>query len=50
MKTYIFKIFEGYNHFKRKPLFQVIGVNNEYIGEWTTARSEAETELKELKN
>lgn len=43
-----FKIFEGYNHLKQKPIYQVIGENNEYVGEWHESKAEAEKELKQM--
>ena len=45
-----YKIFEGYDHFKSVPLFQVLGVNNEYVGEWNETREEAHEEIKNLLN
>lgn len=44
-----FKIFEGHDHFNNKPLYQVMGVNNHYSGEWHEDRGESKKELHELK-
>jgi len=49
MKTkHTFKIFEGYDHFNNKPIYNVRGINNQYFGEWCETLQEAQTELKEL--
>ena len=40
-----YKIIIGFNHFKNSELFQVVGVNNEYVGEYHTTRNEAHKEL-----
>lgn len=45
-----YKIIEGKDHFKNLPLFQVIGTDNEYAGEWNETREEAKQELKTLKS
>lgn len=50
MKVYAFKLVNGFNHFKQSNLFRVVGINNEYVGEWSENISDIETELKELKN
>jgi len=42
----MFKIFTGWDHFNGYPLFQVTG--EDYVGEWHTDRSDAETELNTL--
>lgn len=44
----IYKIFNGFDHFKQCPLFQVIGTNNDYVGEWHNNLTDAEIELKNL--
>ena len=43
-----FKIFTGIDYFNQTELFQVIGVNNDYIGEWHSLIEDAENELKNL--
>ena len=43
-------IFEGYDHFKSKPLYKVSSKVNEYDGEWYTDKKDAELELKSLLN
>jgi len=43
-----YKIFEGFDHFNNKPIYQVIGVNNEYVGEWYHSKSVAVNEMYEL--
>lgn len=40
-------IFEGHDHVKNIPLYQVIGKVNGYTGEWTENREDAEREMKE---
>ncbi|MDD3875414.1 MAG: hypothetical protein PHT69_02220 [Bacteroidales bacterium] len=45
---YIYTIFEGYDHYNQKPLFQVVGKNNDYVGEWHDDRKDAEEELEDL--
>ena len=41
-----YRIFEGKDHFNNKPLYQVIGVNNDYGGEFHTSKASAQRELK----
>ena len=41
-------IFEGVDHYKNKPIYQVVGRENDYVGEWHDKRKDAEKELKEL--
>ena len=43
-----FKIVKGFDHFNNKELFQLVGVTNEYTGEWHTTKEAAENELKNL--
>ena len=43
-----YKIFEGIDHFKNKPLYQINGINNDYVGEWHTNKKSLNNELKTL--
>lgn len=43
-----YKIFEGYDHRKAKNIYQVVGINNDYVGEWHTSKKGANDELKSL--
>lgn len=43
-----FKIYEGYDWHNGTPLYQVIGTNNDYVGEWHTHHEDAELELEQL--
>jgi hypothetical protein len=43
-----YKISEGFDHFKNKALFQVVGINNDYVGEWCTIEKDALKELKDV--
>lgn len=46
-----YKIYEGYDHYKSIPIYQVQGVGeNEYVGEWHKDIKDAEKELFELIN
>ena len=45
-KEAVYRIFEGKDHFNNKPLYQVIGVNNDYGGEFHTSKASAQRELK----
>lgn len=45
-----FKINTGHDHYNNKPLYQVSGITNDYIGEWTDCISSAVKELRELIN
>ena len=45
-KEAVYRIFEGKDHFNNKPLYQVIGVNNDYGGEFHTSKAAAQRELK----
>ena len=47
----VYHIFEGFDHYKQKPLYQVTSGpenENEYVGEWHTNRADAEKELADL--
>lgn len=44
-----YKIFAAFDHFKGIELFQVIGINNDYIGEYHKTIDEALQELGNLK-
>jgi hypothetical protein len=46
--SFKYKIFEGYDHYKGRPLYQVTGVNNDYVGEWHTLKKDAQAELRGL--
>ena len=43
-----YKIFEGRDHLHATPLYQVTGVDNDYVGEWYTNKDECERELASL--
>lgn len=47
-KVMTYRVSEGKDHKNNKPLFQVIGIDNEYVGEWHTDRGDAKKELKDL--
>jgi len=44
-----YRIEEGYDHYKKQNLYRVLGVNNEYVGEWHINRKECVKELKDVK-
>lgn len=43
-----YKIFEGCDHFKGKSVYRVMGVENDYVGEWHKDIPDAQKELDEL--
>jgi len=43
-----YKIVNGWDWFNSCPLFQVTGINNDYVGEWHKIRSDAENEMSGL--
>jgi hypothetical protein len=45
-----YKIFEGYDYYNGIPLFKVVGIDNEYDGEWHISEELADEELKELES
>jgi hypothetical protein len=45
-----YKIIEGYDHYNNYPLYQVVGKDNDYIGEYHTDIKDAKKELKEFEN
>lgn len=45
-----YKIVEGYDHLNESPLYQVIGINNQYVGEWHVKKEHAEEERYDLLN
>lgn len=44
----IYKIVTGYDHFNNYELYQVVGVDNEYYGEYTRDHKEALAEIRKL--
>jgi CRISPR/Cas system-associated endoribonuclease Cas2 len=46
--AYRYKVVGGFDHYKGTPLYQVSGVNNDYVGEWHTTEVSARKELKRL--
>jgi len=43
-----YRVSEGFDHYNQKPLFQLVGVNNDYVGEWHTTWQDAEDEHAKL--
>lgn len=43
-----YKIFVGHDHRKNHELYQVVGIDNDYVGEWHKDKKDAEDELKDL--
>jgi len=43
-----YKIFEGFDHLKKKNVYRVIGVENDYVGEWHNTREEAQSEIDSM--
>ena len=43
-----YKIFVGHDHRKNNELYQVVGIDNDYVGEWHKDIKDAEDELKDL--
>ena len=43
-----YKIVEGNDHYNNKPLFQVVGIENDYVGEWHSTMTEAQNELNSM--
>ena len=43
-----YRISEGYDHKNNYPLYHVSGIDNEYVGEWHTKKSDAKKELDSL--
>ena len=48
MKKNTFTIFEGYDHKNNYPIYQVRGINNDFIGEWHTNLKECNEELQSM--
>lgn len=44
-----YKIFQGYDWYKGKYIYQVVGINNDFVGEWHTLKRDAQKELKYLR-
>jgi hypothetical protein len=40
-----YKVIQGFDHHNSKPLWQVVGIDNEFIGEWHTHLPSASHEL-----
>ena len=45
-----FKKVEGYDHFNGCPLFNVVGINNEYVGECHKVEADAIEEMNDLQS
>jgi len=43
-----YKIVKGQDHYNNKPLFQVVGIENDYVGEWHSTMASAQNELKSM--
>lgn len=43
-----YRIFQGWDWINSCTLFQVTGINNDYVGEWHAMRSDAENEMSQL--
>ena len=43
-----YRIDEGFHHNKSVPIYRVLGINNDYIGEWHKEKSVAEAEKRTL--
>lgn len=43
-----YKIFQGYDWKNAKYIYHVIGINNDYVGEWHSTKKEAQKELRSL--
>ena len=48
MKENTFTIFEGYDHKNNYSLYQVRGINNDFIGEWHKDFKECNDELQSM--
>lgn len=48
LATSEYYIFEGTDFFNNRPVFQVLGRTNDYVGEWHKNIENAETEMMEL--
>lgn len=44
-----YKVVEGFDHYNGKRIYHVVGVNNNYVGEWHTSKASAQRELKATK-
>ena len=45
-----YKIFKGWDHFNVKTLWQVVGVDNDYVGEFHSDKTIAQKEIDDLNN
>lgn len=43
-----YKIFQGYDWKNANYIYHVVGINNDYLGEWHTSKKDATIELKSL--
>jgi hypothetical protein len=43
-----FKIIEGRDHYTGNTIYRLVGINNDFLGEWQDARKEAENEVNKL--
>lgn len=48
MKQNTFTIFEGYDHKNNYSLYQVRGINNDFIGDWHKDLKECNEELQSM--
>ena len=48
MKENTFTIFEGYDHKNNYSIYQVRGINNDFIGEWHINLKECNEELQSM--
>lgn len=43
-----YRVSEGFDHYNQKPLFHLVGINNDHVGEWHTTWQAAEDEHAKL--
>ena len=48
MTSETYKIVKGNDHYNNKPLFKVVGIDNDYDGEWHSTMASAQNELKSM--
>lgn len=43
-----YKIEKGFDHYKTQKIYRVLGINNEYVGEWCINKKDCKNELNLL--
>ena len=47
-KSLEYKVFEGLDHYNNKPLYRLVGINNDHVGDWIKTKEGAINEIYKI--